>query len=159
MSSVMVKREVVLRSIVTDGLRAQLLAEMQTAAEEVQSRIEQLDFQTRAYITDLQRTNLQQAMTVRKQVDAEKKRHEDLLDALKERRAQVEELENDSEITRGTMESWVEINVGDNLRSVLGGVEIVTKDDEVVDIRQRSADEQVEDSVSKLLNETRNTDA
>jgi len=160
MSSVIVKREVVMRSIVTENLRNQLMAELDTANQEVQARIEQLDFQTRSYITDLQRTNLQQAMVVKKQVEAEKKRHEDLKDALAERRAQVLELVDGAEIVRGTMESWVEVKVGDNLRELLGGVEIVTKDDEIIDIRQRSADEQVEDdTVQRLISEVRNADA
>lgn len=155
MSSVTIKRNVVLRSIVTENLRAELSGELEAAAEELAERIQQLDFQTRAYITDLQRTNLQQAMVVRKQVEAEKKRQQELRDALLERKAQVEELQDGAEVIRGTLESFVEVKVGDDLARMLGGVEIVTKDDEVVEIREREdLDESAED-LSQIIQEVR----
>lgn len=155
MSSVTIKRNVVLRSIVTDQLRAELSGELEAAAEELAQRIQQLDFQTRAYITDLQRTNLQQAMAVRKQVEAEKKRQQELRDALLERKAQVEELEDGAEVIRGTLESLVEVKVGDNLARVLGGVEIVTKDDEVVEIREREKLDEPAEDLSQIIQEVR----
>ncbi len=155
MSSVTVKRNVVLRSIVTPKLREELANDLEEAATEITQRIQQIDFQTRAYITDLQRTNLQQAMSVRKQVEAEKKRQEELRDALLERKAQVVELEDGTEVVRGTLESFVEIKVGDNLGQILGGVEILTKDDEIIEIRQRENLDEPEESVVQLLEEAR----
>jgi hypothetical protein len=156
MPSVTIKRNVLLRSIVTEKLRKELAAELQSAADEVEQRVQQLDFQTRAYITDLQRTDLQQAMAVRKQVEAEKQRQRDLRDALLERKAQVEVLEDGAEVVRGTLESFVEVNVGDNLEEILSGVEIVTKDDIVVEIRQRRASEEPEESVTEIIEHVRN---
>jgi hypothetical protein len=155
MPSVTIKRNVLLRSIVTEKLRTDLSEELQSAADEVDQRVQQLDFQTRAYITDLQRTNLQQAMAVRKQVEAEKHRQQELRDALLERKAQVEVLEDGSEVVRGTLESFVEINVGDDLSEVLGGVEIVTKDDVVVEIRQRQTTDEPEESVTQIIQDVR----
>ncbi len=155
MSSVTIRRNVLLRSIVTDKLRKELSEELQNAADEVDQRVQQLDFQTRAYITDLQRTNLQQAMAVRKQIEAEKHRQQELRDALLERKAQVEELEDGAEVVRGTLESYVELSVGDNIAEVLGGIEIVTKDDVVVEIRQRQTVDEGEESVAQLIQEVR----
>jgi hypothetical protein len=155
MSSVLIKRNVLLRAVVTDQLRAELSAEIQNAVDEVDQRIETLDAQTRAYITDLQRTNLQQAMVVRKQVEAEKKRHQDLRDALMERRAQVAVLEDGAEVVRGTLESFVELKAGDNLRDVLAGVSVVTKDDAVLEIRERTADDEDADNLAALLESAR----
>lgn len=153
MSSVMIKRSVVLRSVVTDQLRQELGQQLQAAADEVDRRITEMDAQTRAYITDLQRNNLQQAMAVRKQVEAQKKQQQDLRDAMLERKAAVQELEDGAEVTRGTLESFVEIKVGDNLREILGGVEIITKDDEVVEIRQTESGLLLDEAV-QLLEET-----
>jgi len=155
MTSVTVKRNVVLRSVVTENLRKELGRELENAAAEIDQRIEQIDFQTRAYITDLQRTDLQQAMGVRKQIEAEKQRQQELRDALLERKAQVEELEEGEEVVRGTLESFVEIEVGNSLAEVLGGVEIVAKDDEVIEIRQREILEQPEESVSQIIQDVR----
>jgi len=138
---VLVKRTVVLRAIVTDQLKEQVASELQAAADEVEQRVQQLDFSTKAYITDLQRADLQRAMQVRKQVEAEKQKQTELRDALMERKAEVAELENDKEVVRGTLESFVEINEGDDLAVLMGGTEIVTKDDIVIEIRQRRPEE------------------
>ena len=108
-----------------------------------------MDFSTKAYITDLQRADLQRAMAVRKQIEAEKQKQTELRDALLERKAQVAELENDTEVVRGTLESFVEINPGDDLGILLGGTEIVSKDDIVVEIRQRRPEE-IDDTPSLL---------
>ena len=159
MPSVTIKRNVLLRSIVTEKLRTDLIAELDSAAEEVEQRVQQLDFQTRAYITDLQRTNLQQAMAVRKQVEAEKLRQKELRDALLERKAQVQELEDGTEVVRGTLESLVEVDVGDDLSEILGGLEIVTKDDLVVEIRLRSTIAEPEESVTQIIQDVRSQSA
>ena len=133
--SVTIKRTVILRSIVTEKLKSELHEELQTAIKEIDARISQLEIGTRAYITDLQRSNIQQAMAVKKQVEAEKAKQQDVREELVVRDKMVQELEIDKEIVRGQLESQVEVNIGDNLAEMLGGVEIVTKDDLVVDIR------------------------
>lgn len=135
--SVRIRRQVILRSIVTDHLKANLNRELDDAIAEIDEGLSQLDAQTRLYITELQRVDLQQAMTVRKRVEAEKKRQEEIRDALRERKQQVSVLDNGTEVIRGTLESDVEVNEGDDLSVLLGGTEIVTKDDIVIEIRQR----------------------
>jgi hypothetical protein len=148
---VLVKRNVILRAIVTDELKAQVSAELQGAADEIDQRVQQLDFSTKAYITDLQRADLQRAMAVRKQIEQEKQKQNELRDAMLERKAQVAELKNDQEVIRGTLESFVEINEGDDLSVLLGGTEIVTKDNIVVEIRQRIPTDILDDDATPLL--------
>jgi len=133
---VTIKRNVVLRAVVTPQLLEEITAELDHAIEEVDERLQQIDFSTKPYLTELQRTNLQQAIAVRKQIEAEKQKHTDLKDALTERKAQVAALADGEEIIRGTLESWATLQEGDNLAEVLAGVEVVVKDDVVVEIRQ-----------------------
>ncbi len=135
---VRIKREVILRSIVTDALKEQISAELQHAADEIDQRLTQLDLQTGPYLRQLQQTDLQQAMQVRRQIETEKARQVETRDAILERIKSLEVLENGDEIVRGTIESFVDISEGDNLSQILGGTEIVTKDDVVVEIRERS---------------------
>jgi len=134
---VVIKRNVILRSIVTEQLKEQLKEELQSNIDEIDQRIQQIDFRTQPYITELQRSNIQQAMAVRQQVNQEKEKQRSMREALLERIKQVEELELGEEVIRGALESQVEVEEGDNLAEVLGGQEIVTKDDVVVEIRQR----------------------
>ncbi len=133
--SVTIKRDVILRAIVTEGLKEQLDREFSEAIAQVDGRITQLDIGARQYVTELQRTDIQQAMAVRQQIEAEKRRYRQVKDELIQRQRAVRELELGSEVIRGTLESEAEISVGDNLQTVLRGVEIVVRDDEVVEIR------------------------
>ena len=134
---VIIKRNVILRSIVTEQLKEQLREELQHSIDEIDQRIRQIDFRAQPYITELQRSNIQQAMAVRGQIEQEKERQRSVREALLERMKQVEELKLGEEVIRGALESQVEVEEGDNLAEVLGGREIVTKDDVVVEIRQR----------------------
>ncbi|MFP3903577.1 MAG: YlqD family protein [Armatimonadota bacterium] len=147
---VMVKREVIWRAIVTDALKEDLTQELEQTAQEVQQRIQQIDQQAKSYIQDLQRQDLQQAMNLRKRIDAEKKRHEELKDSILERKEQVAVLDNGSEIIRDTLESYVELEEGDDINVALAGTEIVTKNDVIVEIRQHEPGEAAvdEDEVS-----------
>ncbi len=148
---VWVKRNVILRAIVTDQLKEQVGEELQSAANEIEERIQQLEFSTKAYITDLQRADLQRAMAVRKQIEMEKQKQTEMRDVLLERRAQIQVLENDNEVIRGTLESFVEIKEGDDLGQLLGGVEIVAKDDIVLEIRQLKPNEEPVEAPSLIL--------
>ena len=139
---VIIKRNVILRSIVTERLKEQLKEELQRSVDEIDQRVQQIDFRTQPYITELQRSNIQQAMAVRQQVEQEKQRQRGLREALLENMNQVEKLEEGQEITRGVLESEVEISEGDSLAEALSGQEIVTKDDVVVEIRQRALSEE-----------------
>lgn len=159
MPDVIVKRNVILRSIVTDKLKQELDEELQHGIDEIDQRIQQIDFRTQPYITDLQRTNIQQAMAIRKQVEAEKTKQQQLREQLRQRKEQIQALQNGDEVIRGSLESQVEIEEGDNLTEVLAGVEIITKDDVVVEIRQRQiADLQQEDVPQIITDLTTNMD-
>ena len=151
MAGITIKRNVILRAIVTDKLKQDLEEEFQRNIEEIDQRIRQIDFRTQPYITDLQKTNIQQAMAIRKQVEAEKQRHQQLRSTLQQRMEQVRALENGDEVIRGTLESEAEVQEGDNLAEVLAGVEIVTKDDVVVETRQRSIVDLEQEEVTEII--------
>ena len=138
MASVTVRRNVLLKAIVTDKLKTEVATELQEAADEIARRIEELDTAGRRYITDLQRTDLQRAMALRTQVETEKKRQQEVRDRLIERREEVGKWEKGTEVVRGTIEGFVEVNEGDNLAVLLGGTELVVDDDIVKTIRELS---------------------
>ena len=151
MTDIIVKRTVILRSVVTDQLKQELDEELQRAIDEIDQRIQQIDFRTQPYITDLQRSNIQQAIAIRKQVETEKDKQRQVRDTLQQRKEQVQALQNGDEVIRGTLESQVEVQAGDNLAEILAGVEIVTKDDMVVEIRQRKLADLEQEQVPEII--------
>lgn len=135
MAGIQVTRAIAVRAIVTEELKKELTDELQGLADETQRRIDAMDFEARRYLAELQRTNLTQAMAVRKQIEAEKSKHEGAKKDILERIAEVEKLELGSEFPRMTLEGTVEIAAGDNLYDRLARAEIVIQDGIITEIR------------------------
>ncbi len=133
---VMLKRQVVWRAIVTPKLKEEIAREYDEAAAEIERRIQQLDFSIKGFLASQQGANIAQALEIRRQVEAEKKRQQAARDELLRRKEEFLKLEEGTEVIRGILEGWVEVEVGDNLAKALAGTEIVTKDGVVVEIRE-----------------------
>ncbi len=131
-----VKRTVTLMVIVTEQFKEEMRAELNEAIEGTQRRMDQMDFQSRRFLADLQRTDLQQAMGARRQIEAERRRHEALKQELADQLTEIEGLDIGSEYQRGTLESEVELSVGDDLVKKLAGATVVMKDGVITEIRE-----------------------
>ena len=94
-----------------------------------------MEFQSRRYLLELQKTNLSQAMAVRDEIEKEKRKQQRVKEEILNRKKQVAELPDGERFLRGTLEGFVEASVGENLRDLLGGAEIVVKDDIIVEIK------------------------
>jgi len=134
--SLSVKRSIAVFVIVTEQFKEELKDELKQAVEEAQRRIDQMDFQGRQFLADLQRTDLTQAMAARRQIEAEKRRHEAVRGDIQRQLAEAEKLEIGSEFPRGTLEGTVEINEGDDLIEKLSGSRIVIKDGVVTEMHE-----------------------
>ena len=136
MAGLTVKRSISVQVIVTEKFKEELRAELQEAAEATQRRIDQMEFQSRRFLADLQRTDLTQAMGARRQIEAERRRHEGMKQEIKRQLEEAETLEIGSEYPRGTLEGYVELKEGDELFARLGGSQIVVKDGVIVEVRE-----------------------
>ncbi len=131
-----VRRSINLIVIVTERFREEVRAEIQEAVDTTQRRMEQMDFQGRRLLADLQRTDINQAMGARRQLEAEKRRYESLKQELRDQLSEIEKLELGSEYHRGTLEGVVEVEVGDNLFTKMAGASIIVKDGVVIEVRE-----------------------
>jgi hypothetical protein len=136
MASLTIRRPVALQVIVTEEFKKELTEELQEAADAAERRMEQIDYQARHLLAELQRQNLNQAMAARQQIEAEKRKQEAVRKELLQQIEEVGKLELGSEFPRGTLEGTVEIKDGDNLFAKLGQTAIVVKDGVVVEIRE-----------------------
>lgn len=128
MSRIMIKRPVILTYVVTERFKAQMTEELDEAAQRVELQIQQLDFQGKRYIQEVQKTDLRRAMDARQQIEAELAKHQALKNEIEEQKKRISEMELGSRYSRGTLESQVEVGVGDNLEEVLRGAELVVQD-------------------------------
>ena len=137
MPGITVKRAVQLQAIVTDQLKEELVAELQEAADTTQQRIDQIEFQSRRYLAEVQKADLSKAMSLRQQIEAEKQKHELLKKEFLDKITEVQGLDLGAEFPRGTLEGLVELKEGDNLEAKLAGAEVIIKDGIVIEVRER----------------------
>jgi len=133
------KRQILLKAVVTERLKEQLIQDVQDAIQRVEEAQDELDRQSRRVMLELQRTDLNRAMAFRQQLDAEKRKQDDVKAELQEQLEAYQGLELGTEITRGTLEGDIEVNVGDNLAEKLGQAEILVEDEIVKEIRDPAA--------------------
>jgi hypothetical protein len=129
------KRTVLIKAIVTEQFRQDLLAKLRGATKEVDLGIGQLEQQGQRYLLGVDRQNIQQMLAVRQEIEEEKKKQELLKSQFAEKIKEVEGLSLDQEYAQGTLEGFVEVNVGDDLGMKLTGQEIVIKDGVIFEIR------------------------
>lgn len=129
-----VTRPVVIKAIVTEGFKRLYIQDLEDAVKRVEVIVQQLDTQIRR--TELERQVTPQARAIRQQLELERARQEATRAELTMRLREAQELELNSEFTQGTLESLVEVKVGDNLFTKLGRTEIVVKDGIIMEIRE-----------------------
>ena len=137
-----VKRPVTVKAIVTPSFKERLLSELRCAVQRLEIQLQQLEFQGKRKLMDLQKKNISQAMAVRKQLEEERAKHENALRELNERIRQVDLFPLGAEFVQGSLESFVQLEVGDNINAKLADVEVIVRDDIIVEIREGSAAEQ-----------------
>lgn len=132
--TIIAKRLANVVALLTEDLRAQLLAEVDAQLDDLHLQGQQLEFQQRRAIAELQRTNVHRLVEARKEMDEAKEKHEEMQRELTEQRAQIEALETETPIARGQIETQVELAIGDNLAQKLSALEIIVRDDFIVEI-------------------------
>lgn len=135
MDKITINRPVVWKAVVTEQLRQELRQELERAINRLDMEIQQLEFQGKRVLPDLERQNLKRAMEMRQQLEEEKQKRRQTRERLADQIQDVAHLTTGEEIARGTLESWVDVSVGDDLSKVLY-VEIVTRDNQVVELRE-----------------------
>ncbi len=141
LSSITISRSTRLWAIVTKDLKDELATEYQQAIDSVEGELAELDNTSSRVVANLFRTNPQQAMAVRQQMEVEKRRRERLREQLQALKKQADELELGGEYLRGTVDTLGEIKPGDRLSDHMCGIELVLKDGIVQKIRQTDPDE------------------
>ena len=129
------KRQILLKAVVTERLKEQLIQDVEDAIRRVEEAQDELERQSRRMMLELQRTDLNRAMAFRQQLDIEKRKQEDVKAELQEQMKEYQQLTIGEEITRGALEGDIEVNVGDNLVEKLGQAEILVEDDVIKEIR------------------------
>lgn len=129
-----ITRPVVIKAVVTESFKRLYIQDLDDAMKRVDSLVQQIDTQIRR--TELERQITPQSRAVRQQLELERARQEGTRAELTMRLREAQELALNSEFPQGTVESLVEVSVGDNLFNKLGRTELVVKDGLIMEIRE-----------------------
>ena len=129
-----IARPVVIKAIVTESFKRLYTQELQAAIARVEELLTQLEAQIRR--TELERQITAQSRAIRQQLELERARQESARLELQARLREVEGLELNAEFPQGTVESFTEVSIGDNLFQKLGRTEILVKDGIIIEVRE-----------------------
>ncbi len=130
-----INRPVVIKAIVTESFKRLYVQDLEDAIKRVDAIQQQLVSQIRR--AELERTLTPQARAVRQQLELEAARQDAARAELEMRLREAQQLELNAEFAQGTVESLVEVTVGDNLFTRLGRAEIIVKDGIIMEIREQ----------------------
>jgi len=135
-TSVELKRVVMVKAIVTEAFKDNLVKELERAVANIDNQSAQIDDRSGGYLESLKQKGLmQKAAAFKHQMDEEKNRQSaakaDLLMKIEE----AKKLQIGTEFVQGPLEGPVTVTIGDNLYKKVGGAEVLVKDGIIQDIR------------------------
>lgn len=130
------KRAVTIKTIVTEEFKSNLKDELTKTLTRIDTVTQQLDFQLQRYIPEVAKADIEQAGRLRREIEGERQRHEGMKAEINGRLKEVIGLEIGAEYAQGTVESEVEVAVGDNLLDKLSNAEIIIKDGIIQEIKE-----------------------
>ncbi|MEI6530472.1 MAG: YlqD family protein [bacterium] len=131
----LLKQSVLVKAIITEDFRTELLSKLRGAIGEIDLSVQQLENQGQRYLLGIDRSNIQQMLAVRQEIEEEKKKQELLKSQLNEKIKEVASLPAGIEYPQGNLEGLVEVNLGDDLTSKITHQEIVIRDGIIIEIR------------------------
>ncbi len=141
-NSLLLKRPVTLKVVVTTRWKEEVLLQLQTQINEIDGQLQQLDLQGQRMVAEIQKQSLQppgpqvtqQIEEIQTQVNQRKSELLDQKNQVLQNLQQVQLLELDQEVVQGQIESYCTIKLGDNLVQKMQ-LEVLMRDGIVEEIR------------------------
>jgi F0F1-type ATP synthase membrane subunit b/b' len=131
-----VKRKVKVMMVITEASRREMQEEFQAMKKRYELELEQLNFQAKKLLQEAQRKGREALDIVQRRLQQERQAREEKLSQLSFQLEQVANLPLGSEVHYTTVESEVQVKVGDDWGKVMTGTEIVLVDGIVKEIRE-----------------------
>jgi hypothetical protein len=133
----LIHRKVIVKAIVTEQFKMELLARLRNAKREVELSRQALVLQGRKYLAELDDKDSARADVFRQKLERQLRKRDELNAKLIAEIAAAEALEPETEYRQTDLDGLVEVQLGDNLNDKLGAAEIVARDGVIVEIRNQ----------------------
>lgn len=131
-----IRQPVAVKFILTDNTKQQILLEHRSQVERLTAELEQLEVQGRQAVEQAMSQGPEAAQEVHERVEQEKISRVQQREQLIQQIQQIQQMEIGSEVQNMTVETSVEVRVGDDWGKILRGAEIVIKDGIVHELRR-----------------------
>lgn len=140
MDAIKLKRPVAIKAIVTEKFKSEASKEIQQALQNFDLALQQLEFQGKRAMTDLDKNpdipNKDQArQNLQMQIEQQRAQINSQKAELLQRLNMISQLDLNSEFLQATVDNYVDVKVGDNLYEKMSNTEVIVKDGIVVEIR------------------------
>ncbi|WP_400163415.1 YlqD family protein [Brevibacillus sp. TJ4] len=129
-------RNVQVKVIITEASRAALMEKFRRQMEQQQNEWAQWQFQSKKILADAKKVSAERYALAQEKVEREQKRRQEAIANLQFQLMQAEKLPVGAELDYQTVQSPVEIKLGDVWDEIMAGTEIMVKDGRVHEIRQ-----------------------
>lgn len=132
--SIQLMRQIAVKAVVTENFKVQITGELNRNLQQIDAELQQLEFKGKRAIADLEKKaqgapDLQMKIeSVRGQMEVERARLQQLKEDLEGQGRTVAELPLGGVVTQFTIESPIEVRVGENIFQRLEGGEILIKE-------------------------------
>ncbi|MFH1684434.1 MAG: YlqD family protein [Candidatus Margulisiibacteriota bacterium] len=136
-NSLELKRVVMVKAIVTEAFKQNLVRELERAVGNIDNQVTQLANRSKAYLENLKKKGLmQKAAAFKHQMEEEKAKQAAAKADLSMKIEDAKKLQVGTEFVQGPLEGPVNVSIGDNLYKKVGGAEIIVKDGIIQEIRE-----------------------
>jgi aspartate ammonia-lyase len=123
--------------ILTEQTKQRITSEINGAIQQLQTEIEQIEFQGRRALDDAEKQGAGQAVqAITARINQERGMRLERREQAMQQLVQIQQTELGSEIPGGEMQTTVDVRVGDIFDEIVHGHEIVLKDGVVAEIRR-----------------------
>lgn len=134
--SIELKRVVMVKAIVTEAFKQNLVKELERAVSNIDTQASQMAERSKSYLESLKKKGMmQKAAAFKHQMSEEKARQAAAKSDLLMKIEEAKKLQMGTEFVQGPLEGPVNVAVGDNLYKKVGGAEIIVKDGIAQEIR------------------------
>lgn len=134
-------RSVQVKIIMTEASRAVLVEQYARQIRQHRDSWEQWQFQTKKILADAKKKSADTYALAQEKVAREEKQRKEKIEILQFQLRQAENLPEGSEMDYQTVQSPVTVQIGDVWDEIIAGTEILIKDGQVHEIRQRTSEQ------------------
>jgi hypothetical protein len=141
--AIQVIRQISVKTIVTEQFKSLVAAELEKNTQQIDAELQQLEFRVRRLVADIEKRSTQllsaetqsQVKAVKDQADQERTRLSQMKSEMEVQGKYIADLPLDSQFTQFTLQSPVDLKVGDTIFQKLENGEIIIKDGVVQEIK------------------------